>query len=52
MLFVLLVVPGGLASLVVRLRDVYVGWVLRRRAEVPVPAAPAPAPERELEGVT
>ena len=33
-LFVLLVVPGGLASLVVRLRDVYVGWVLRRRAEV------------------
>ena len=51
-LFVLLVVPGGLASLVVRLRDVYVGWVLRRRAEVPVPAAPAPAPERELEGVT
>ena len=32
-LFVLLVVPGGLASLVVRLRDVYVGWVLRRRAE-------------------
>ena len=39
-LFVLLVVPGGLASLLVRLRDVYVGWVLRRRTAVE-PARPA-----------
>ena len=57
-LFVLLVVPGGLASLAVRLRDVFVGAV-RRRAERPsdndadaasaaaAPTAPATSPELE-----
>ena len=51
-LFVLLVLPGGLASLLVTLRDAYVKWVLRRRHVDVTVEAPVAAPERELEGVS
>ena len=53
-LFVLLVLPGGLASLLVTLRDVVrpVGAPPSPRATAAVTPAAARAPERELEGVS
>ena len=52
-LFVLLVVPGGLASLLVLARDAYVRWVLARRERLPTPSPEAagstvPAPGTEV----
>ena len=45
-LIVLLIIPGGLASLVIKIRDWYVGVILRRDGIDPDDATTPPAPGR------
>ena len=50
-LIVLLIIPGGLASLVIKIRDWYVGVVLRRNGIDPDDAMTPPSPEQLAVGI-